>query len=159
MKDHLYVRRLNANDVDGLSKLFALMRKDVHVKRFHPHPFNREFAEKIAQYQGRDVYLGAFDDEGIVGYGMLRGWDAGFEIPSLGIYLSAQARGTGLASLMMSELHRHAWEVGAKRIRLKVYPENSRAIALYERMGYVFTGEEEGQIVGYLDLVKRGSPE
>ena len=41
---------------------------------------------------------------------------------------------------------------GATKIRLKVYPTNTAAVALYRRLGYTFSGEEAGQLVGYCTL-------
>jgi len=54
----------------------------------------------------------------------------------------------------MKFLHRLARQRGAKRIRLTVYPENVRAVALYQSLGYAlnFNREADGQIVGFLEL-------
>ncbi len=125
---------------------------DPSAKNFHPHPFSEDYVERIATYQGRDIYLGAFDTSEMIGYGMLRGWDAGYEVPSLGIYLSPPSRGRGLSKIVMTKMHQLALENGALRIRLKVYSANVAACRLYEQLGYIFESEEEGQLVGYLSL-------
>jgi ribosomal protein S18 acetylase RimI-like enzyme len=41
----------------------------------------------------------------IVGYGMLRGWDEGYSVPSLGILVRAEACGQGIGKLLMEHLH------------------------------------------------------
>lgn len=146
------IARLKAENFDALAKLFAHIADDPSAKKFHPHPFDDIQARKIADYQGDDLYLGLFENETLVGYGMLRGFDAGYRIPSLGIYCAPVARGRGLSIKFMTELHKAARELNAPSIRLKVYPDNSAAVNLYQRMGYVFTAEEEGQLVGYFEL-------
>ncbi len=58
------------------------------------------------------------------GFFMLRGWDAGYEIPSFGIVVDEGTRGRGYlrASLeMAAELTRQA---GAERFMAKIHPEN-----------------------------------
>lgn len=128
-----------------LAKLFDAISGDA---LFTPHPFNRTFIDWLRTHTGRDRYLVAsLGTEALMGYGMLRGWDDGFEVPSLGIAIHPSARGIGLGTLMMNTLHRHAWAAGAQSIRLRVHPENARAIGLYMRLGYACTGEERGQLV------------
>ena len=74
----------------------------------------------------------------VLSYGMLRGWDEGYEIPSLGILVRADVRGAGLGDLTMRLLHLAARRRGARRIRLTVYERNHRAISLYVSLGYKF---------------------
>ncbi len=88
----------------------------------------------------------------VLGYGMLRGWDDGWKIPSLGIALDPRIRGNGTGEMLMHFLHAAARRRGATKVRLKVYPDNRTAIALYKKLGYVFATEEAGQLVGYITL-------
>jgi len=86
-------------------------------------------------------------------YGILRGWDQGYEIPSLGIAVHPEARGGKLGELMMHFLHSAARRKGARQVRLKVYGKNVSARNLYIKLGYKFdTVEEGGQLVGRLKL-------
>ncbi len=146
------IRRLAAADLKALAALFERIAADPAARQFHPHPFTLEHAARIAGYQGRDVYLGRFAGDEIVGYGMLRGWDEGFEVPSLGIYLQASIRGRHVAGDLMHALHRAAADNGAGQVRLKVYADHQVAVALYRKLGYVFTAEEGGQMVGFLTV-------
>ena len=151
------IRRLVAGDREALATLFQGIAADPAARHFHPHPFTAPQAARIAGHQGRDVYLGLFEGDAIVGYGMLRGWDEGYAVPSLGLYLHPAARGRRLAQSLMLALHREAARQGAERIRLKVYADNVAAIRLYRRLGYVFTDEEAGQRVGYLALAPQAA--
>jgi RimJ/RimL family protein N-acetyltransferase len=124
MNNTFKVSRLEANDFLSIADLFKLIAKDPTSKHFHPHPFTDDYAKIIAEYKGQDLYLGAFINEELVGYAMLRGWDADFKIPSLGIYLVEQVRGRGFAKKFMYAIHQYALEKNAPSVRLKVYTEN-----------------------------------
>ena len=90
----------------------------------------------------------------LVGYGMLRGWNEGFRVPSLGIYVAPRMRGTGAARFLMEHMHESAKRAGARKIRLKVHIENVAARRLYLSIGYRFDGpaQADGQMVGFFDL-------
>ena len=142
----LEIRRLDPRWADALVEFFAAITPDYHL--FHPHPLTREEAERLVRYDGGDLYYIAVDDGIVLAYGLLRGWDEGFEVPSLGIALRREVRGTGLAGCLMEFLHAAALRHGATSVRLTVEPDNVIARRLYERLGYVFTAGEQGQLVG-----------
>ena len=119
---------------------------------FHPHPFTAEEAERRTHYEGADLYYALIIDDEIAAYGMLRGWDEGYEVPSLGIAVDPRAQGKGYGRLMMTFLHSAARVRGARQIRLKVYPDNTRAVALYRSLGYKFESGEASQLIGIADL-------
>jgi len=135
-----------------LAAFFERLRAQEIDKFFHPHPLTAEEAPKRAAYHGRDFYGVFMEGTAVVGYGMLRGWDEGYQVPSLGIVIDPAAQGRGYGRLLMESLHATARQRGASRIRLKVYPDNTRAVALYRSMGYVFQAEEGGQLIGFLEL-------
>lgn len=119
---------------------------------FHPHPLTAGFAET---FQWRlDVHVLVVlrppdTDPLAVAYGLLRGWDDGYEIPSLGLAVSSAHRGLGFGRLMMEYLHVVARLRGSPAIRLKVYPENVAARRLYVSLGYGWeNNREQGQLVG-----------
>ena len=82
----------------------------------------------------------------------MRGWDEGFDIPSLGIAIHPEARGRGLARPFMAFLHAAAKARGATKIRLTVYNDNQRAVELYRRLGYVFEPKNERELIGVMPL-------
>ena len=83
---------------------------------------------------------------------MLRGWDEGYAVPSLGIAVRTSAQGRGLGRLMMAHLHAEAGRRGATVVRLRVHPDNVRARRLYESLGYAYAGEDRGELVMLVDL-------
>ncbi len=137
---------------DALGHFFERLRAHEIDKFFHPHPLTREEAPKRAAYGGADFYCVLVQATDIIGYGMLRGWDEGYEVPSLGIVIDPSSQGRGYGRLLMEFLHATARQRGARRIRLKVYADNLKAVSLYRSLGYDFQGEERGQLVGYLEL-------
>ncbi len=149
----LELRRPTPDLADALAAFFERLAAASDGAHFHPHPLTRAEAERRCAYAGRDVYGVAVAEGTVLGYGMLRGWDEGFDVPSLGIAIDAAARGTGLGRLVMLWLHAEARRRGAPRIRLKVYPDNTAAVRLYESLGYVFEGAlVDGQRLGFRSL-------
>jgi ribosomal protein S18 acetylase RimI-like enzyme len=136
-----------------LAEFFHSLASDPETAFFHPHKFTDEAASQIANYKGQDLYYAILYNNQMLGYGMLRGWDEGYIIPSLGIAIHASARNMGLGRLMMNFLHAAAQMRGASKIRLKVSPENTSAIRLYTQLGYQFLTEKENdQLVAYYSL-------
>jgi ribosomal-protein-alanine N-acetyltransferase len=150
--EKLEIRALSPEYIDGLLEMLNALTADGNADQFHPHPFDRPTIAALATESGADQYYVLRYGNHIWGYGMLRGWDAGYAIPSLGIAIHPQLRGRGLGTLLMHHLHTAAQLCGASQIRLKVYPDNEPAVSLYRRLGYQFTGEEAGQLVGYCTL-------
>ena len=150
------IRQFRADDVPALSELLAELRKDPASAHFHPHPFTHETALRIAERRGirRDAYFGAFQDGSLMGYGMLRGWDEGYEVPSFGVAVGIRHRGMGIGRRLL----RHAISIARRRkapsVMLKVHPANANAKHLYESEGFTFDPAplEGGQIKGMLNF-------
>lgn len=148
----LEIRQIDQTLEKPLAVFFRHLRKSKDDRYFHPHPFTDAEARRYAQYSGKDMYYVLVDGCRVLGYGMLRGWDEGYEVPSLGIAIQPSARGQGLGKLLMRFLHAAARHRGAKRIRLKVYSENTVAVKLYQGLGYSFQSRESEQLVGFFEL-------
>lgn len=143
-------------DPDRLLGLLRAISTDPH---FHPHSFGADFVGWLRGYTGRDRYrVGRLADGRLVAYGLLRGWDLGFAVPSLGIAVHPAARGAGVASRMMQALHDEALAAGARAVRLRVHSENHPAIGLYRKFGYAAAGQERGQMVMVVTLPSEDTP-
>jgi ribosomal protein S18 acetylase RimI-like enzyme len=53
---------------------------------------------------------------------------------------------------MMLRLHDEARRAGSRRIRLTVDGANTRAVALYMSLGYVFTDKAGDRLIGFREL-------
>jgi [ribosomal protein S18]-alanine N-acetyltransferase len=137
---------------EALTAFFATLTSAGIDRVFHPHPFDAAEARRRTSYTGSDEYHVGVHAGSIVAYGMLRGWDEGYTVPSLGIVVHPDWQGRGIGRRMMAYLHDIARKRGATQIRLKVYPENEAALGLYEGLGYDFAETEGGQRVGVLSL-------
>ena len=151
-RDSLKYCRVTKEWVDQLVRLFDALKAQSDDQSFHPHPLTRERAEQIATYKGQDLYYVQLSREKVVGYGMLRGWDEGYDIPSLGITIHPEKRARSLAKHFMIFLHAEAKNKGASKVRLKVYSDNIKAIGLYKSLGYDFINKEGDSYIGYIGL-------
>ena len=148
----LEFRVLRPELLAGLGAFFRAFAQGPDQAFFHPHPMTDEVAARICRYDGRDLYYAACAGGNVLAYGLLRGWEEGFEIPSLGIAIHPEARGRGLARPFMAFLHAAAKSRGAARVRLTVYNDNQRAVELYRRLGYTFEAKNDRELVGVLEL-------
>lgn len=156
MPSDVRIRTIDPADEQALIRFFAEIAEDPEVMAFfHPHPLDAQTARRIALRDGidGDIYFVAAEGSQIVGYGMLRGWDEGYEIPSLGVCVARDARGAGVGASLLSWAIDRAVERGATQVMLKVSRDNAPARHLYEKRGFWFSGEAQGdQLVGRLIL-------
>jgi ribosomal protein S18 acetylase RimI-like enzyme len=143
---------LSPEHAPSLARLFARLQQTDTENFFHPHPLTAEEAFSSANYSGRDFYCVMLQGDEVVGYGMLRGWDEGYAIPSLGVALDPSVRGRGYSRPVMNFLHDTAKKRGAAKVRLKVDSQNRPAIELYRSLGYAFEPPSDQQLIGFLDL-------
>ncbi len=141
-------------DEAALTEFFAQLIANGDDRWFHPHPFTSEYARRIATYDGEDLYCVGTDGRRILAYGMLRGWEEGYDVARLGIAVAREARGTGLARAFMHYLHLSARMRGSVTLGLTVYAANSAACRLYESLGYRLKPGKPGQLVGHCQLEK-----
>jgi ribosomal protein S18 acetylase RimI-like enzyme len=152
MRKNLEYALISPSWAEKLAQFFSVLVVNKDDLYFHPHPLTYEMAKKIAIYEGDDLYFLQIKDNEITGYAILRGWDEGFTIPSLGIAMHPNFRNQGLGTDFMEFLHNQARAKGAAKVKLKVYPSNAGALQLYESLGYSFSDEENGQLIGYYEL-------
>jgi [ribosomal protein S18]-alanine N-acetyltransferase len=141
------------NHAVALAEFFESVNEDGSDKFFHPHAMTREAANERAEYVGEDLYFVMICNPKIIGYGMLRGWDEGHEIPTVGMIIHPDFRGKGLGGLFMNFLHVSAALRGAKEVLLHVDQRNEIATRLYRSLGYKITREKcHPELVGRLSL-------
>lgn len=133
---------------EGLQQFFQDMKENGDDVFFSPHPADDDSIRRIADLNGKDLYYLLVEDGRVLGYGMLRGWDEGYQIPSLGLAIHPLVRGAGLGKIFMNFLHVLAFRKGASTVRLRVHKNNDKAVGLYKTLGYVF--EEDVKQADYL---------
>lgn len=150
----LVLEPLRPDLAGSLGKFFASLTGD--AAHFHPHELTKEKAVQLSSMPTRDVYVVARIEFEVLAYGLLRGWDEGFEVPRLGVAVSPNYRGKGIGRVMMEYLHAIAKLRGASKVQLKVHQQNTRARLLYTALGYEWVDElVDGQLLGQVDFVER----
>jgi phosphinothricin acetyltransferase len=66
------------------------------------------------------------------------------------LYVSAQARGRGIGSALLTELLRRSEEAGIWTVQTSIFPENLPSLAVHQRAGFRVVGRREriGQLHG-----------
>jgi ribosomal-protein-alanine N-acetyltransferase len=149
----LEIRTFATEHIQALRAFLQALEISGEAAWFHPHPFTLTHLNRMAKNRSLDVYLIALWDRQVVAYGMLRGWDEGFEVPSLGLAVHPDFRKQGLGRMMMLVLHAAARLRKAPRIRLKVYKSNTGARKLYRSLGYRFSSLSQEEWLGLHDLI------
>ena len=91
-----------------------------------------------------------------IGFGMLRGWDEGWEDVCLGLVVHQNYRKQGCGSFLMKCLIDEAKRRKVSRIRLHVSPRNLPAIKLYKKLGFKQEGtRDDGELIWYYYLEQK----
>lgn len=150
------VRPVTPADSQLLGDLFESLAGDSSADFFRPHPLTRAEAERVVGTlaNGKDIYFVATDGDKLLGYGMLRGWNEGYAVPSFGVAVAPGQRGRGVGRQLLRWAIEASRARGSEQIMLKVYPDNLGARRLYESEGFIFNelAEDGVQLKGVLQL-------
>ena len=101
----LEIRCLAAGMEESALDLLRAVAGEETGRFFTPHPFTRDAIVALASHPGKDLYYLLVDGSRSLAYGLLRGWNDGYAIPSLGLAVSPSARRQGYGVLMTHFLH------------------------------------------------------
>ena len=138
----MHIIILTKEYIDDLNKF--LVKNDSSF--FTPHKYTKDIL--INNICSIDKYYLMIKSDIIIGYGMLRGYEEGYDIPSLGIMIDKDYRGKGYSKKMINFLENETYKTSEK-IRLTVFKKNKIAISLYKSMGYVFEDDNEKSLIGF----------
>ena len=110
---------------------------------FLPHAYDdATLAQIIARAEnGTDYAIVGLREDAIIAYAFL--WDINDPVPVLGIGVANAFQGLGLGESLMENLIDVATANGCEGIALTTVPENKRAFALYQKMGFHHTGNTD----------------
>lgn len=153
MPDVLSIRALGAADAPELSAMLRAQRAE-YARFFHPFGFDERAVESVLAKSERDVYSAIYLEGQLVVFFMLRGWDDGFDVPAFGVLVDEKHRGSGLEMLSLDVAKTICRLRGARRIMLKMHPENISTKAVARKIGFVFTREDgdTGNLIYHYDL-------
>ena len=154
MTSSLQWLRLSKERAEALVLLLSQLAFCGDCRWFNPHPSDLAHIRRLSETIELDQHKLLVYGDVVIGYGLLRGWDQGYEVPSLGVAVHPAYRGQGFARLVVELLHTEARLKGARQVRLRVSPDNHAAIALYAKIGYVFseTLDSTGLLVAFYQL-------
>lgn len=145
--------RLREKHVKQLEFFFNDINCALYKDNFSPHPFDLSNAERVCRYYGKDKYYAILlNGETVIGYGLLRGWDEGYDVPSIGLCVLQEYQAKGLGRLLLNFLETVSRMEGASKVMLKVKKKNEVARKLYLSQGYDLKEHNEEYYIGYKQL-------
>lgn len=138
------------NKIDNFIEFIQKNNSDLNF--FYPHDMSRESLNSMLEHKKKDIYKIVIHKDKIIGYGILRGWDEGFEIPSLGIIIDKDFRGIGLSKTLMRFLEVNAKLMSSKKIRIVVHKNNQIAYNLYRSLNYEFEVYNLDQLISFKQI-------
>ncbi|MBN2305156.1 MAG: GNAT family N-acetyltransferase [Anaerolineae bacterium] len=130
------IRLIQPDDFEQLAYFFEENNRPEVTRLFTAFPLTRETARQIALDDHEDRYYLALQDHRIVGLVMLRGWDEGYDVPSIGIFIDYRRQGEGLGRCAVEFVVEEARRLGCKRARATHYAANQRMGHIFETLGF-----------------------
>lgn len=150
--DYFTVRPLEIDDARDVADL--LQRQPPEYSRFfYAFASSEPAIAALLAARVKDCYAGLYWNGAMVGFYMLRGWDAGYEVPSFGILIDDKHRGGSFMRISLDIAKMTARLAGAPRLMAKIHPDNVSPLGA-KRLGLVETGREEvtGNIIYHHEL-------
>ena len=146
------IRPLESSDAGTIS-LFLHSQSPDYLRFFYAFGSDESEIKEILSNCRKDIYSGVFWQGDLAGIFMLRGWDAGFEIPSFGVLVDEKYRGGAFMRLTLDTAKLISRLAGASRLMAKIHPDNVSPRGA-SRLGLRQTGVEEstGNIIYHLEL-------
>ena len=148
----LSIRPLQTSDAAAVA-VFMRSQPTEYLRFFHAFGADESaIAEMLSAFE-KDVYSGVFWQDEIAGVFFLRGWDAGYEIPSFGVLIDEKYRGGAFMRLTLDAAKLICRLSGAKRLMAKIHPDNVSPRGA-RRLGFHQTDVEEstGNVIYHMEL-------
>jgi hypothetical protein len=146
------LRPLMSGDAKTVSVMLTSQPPE-YVRFFYAFGFDEAAIEAVLSRLKRDLFFGIFSDDLLVAIFMLRGWDAGYEVPSFGVLVDQKQRGYGYLQISLEVAKVVARISGASQLMAKIHPENMSQRGA-RRLGFLQTGTEvdTGNIIYHMEL-------
>ncbi|MDT7602596.1 MAG: hypothetical protein QOF61_593 [Acidobacteriota bacterium] len=151
-RENLSVRSLVVEDAAAVSSMLKAQTPR-YARFFYAFSFEEPELERMLAACDRDVYSGIFWRGELIGVFFLRGWDAGYEVPSFGVLIDERQRGGSFMRLSLEMAKLICRLSGAPRLMAKIHPDNVSPRGA-RRLGLVQTDvePETGNIIYYMEL-------
>ena len=148
----LTIRQLETTDAAIVAD-FMNSQSPEYLRFFYAFGSDESAIFEMLSAAEKDVFTGVFWQNDLVGVFFLRGWDAGYEIPSFGVLIGEKHRGRTLLQLTVDAGKVICKLSGINQYMVKIHPDNV-PLANVGRMGFYQTGVEEstGNVIFHLDF-------
>lgn len=146
------IRELRVEDAAAVSRLLRA-QPPKYVRFFYAFGFDEDEIARVLAARRKDIYSGMFWRGELAAFFMLRGWDAGYEVPSFGVVVGVRHRGLAFMRIALDVAKLVSRLSGAPRLMAKIHPDNVSPRGA-RRLGLVQTGvePETGNVVYHIDL-------
>jgi RimJ/RimL family protein N-acetyltransferase len=146
------IRPLGVEDAGAVSGLLRAQPPE-YARFFYAFGAGEEEIARILAARERDVYSGIFWRGELAAVFMLRGWDAGYDVPSFGVLVDVRHRGRAFMRISLDVAKLVCRLSGATRLMAKIHPDNVSPRGA-RRLGFVQTGveAESGNVVYHMEL-------
>ena len=135
------IRELGPEDEAALTRFFLENDRPEVTDLFRAFTMDVATAARICHEPRRDRYFAIFEGEEIACFGMLRGWDEGYEVPTFGMTADHRFNGRGHGWRMWKWVMGLARELGAKEIRITTDLKNAIILGMAAKLGFKPTRE------------------
>ena len=148
----LTIRPLRVEDAGAVSEMLRAQPPE-YARFFYAFSFDADDIARIIARRERDVYSGMYWQGELAAFFMLRGWDAGYDVPSFGVVVDVKHRGRAFMRISLDVAKLICRLSGAPRLMAKIHPDNVSPRGA-RRLGFVQTGveAETGNVVYHMDL-------
>lgn len=146
------IRELGAEDAAAISELLRAQPPE-YARFFYAFSSGEDEIARILDARARDIYSGIFWRGRLAAVFMLRGWDAGYEVPAFGVLVDIRHRGRAFMRIALDVAKLICRLSGAKRMMAKIHPDNVSPRGA-RRLGFVQTAveAETGNVVYHMEL-------
>lgn len=150
--NNFVIRPLGVSDAGSVAT-FVRAQPAEYVRFFYAFQADEGEIAELLTASEKDVYSGVFWEGELIGIFMLRGWDAGYDIPSFGVLIDEKYRGGMVMRLTLDTAKLISRLAGAKKLMAKIHPDNVSPRGA-RRLGLHQTGVEEttGNIIYHMEL-------
>lgn len=156
---NVLVRRIESKDANGFyDALCSVAKERKYLLTVEPAPFGKiqEFVLNNIS-NDRPQFVAEFDST-IIGWADIlprSNYESMSHVGSLGMGVISEFRKKGVGDKLLKATIKYAWKYGFKRLEIEVFSDNTSAINLYKKHGYLIEGvKKKARFIdgGYQDL-------
>jgi acetyltransferase len=156
--DTVWIRPVRSTDATELQRAFALMSEESQYQRFltgTPRLTDSQATYLTSvDHVHHEAYVAHSTEDAsyIIGVARFIRYETAPDEAELAVTVADSWHGRGLGTVLLRRLCERAREVGVRRLRAEMMPENEAILRLLRSAGMTDETEEDGRVVGHLVL-------